>query len=96
LVSNSQCAAVAVTHSVDPDRWTTAYGAVIDRIAPRLAGYEPVRHAGGLLLGMLSALQRKNCRTIAEPRSEVTPDGVQHLLARAKRDADVVRDDVRG
>lgn len=69
---------------------------MIDRIAPRLAGYEPVRHVGGLMLGMLSALQRQNCRTTAEARSEVTPDGVRHRLARAKWDADVVRDDVRG
>ncbi len=45
---------------------------------------------------MLSALQRKNCWTIAEHRRDVTPDGLQHLLARAKWDAEAVRDDLRG
>jgi SRSO17 transposase len=69
---------------------------VIDRIAPRFARYEPLRHAGGLMLGMLSALGRKNCWTIAEHRGATTPDGLQHLLARAKWDADAVRDDLRG
>jgi SRSO17 transposase len=71
-------------------------GPVIDRIAPRFARYEPVRHAGGLMLGMLSGLDRKNGWTIAEHRGEVTPDGLQHLLARARWDADAVRDDLRG
>jgi len=69
---------------------------VIDRIAPRFARYEPVRHAAGLMLGMLSGLERKNCWTSAEHRGDVTPGGLQHLLARAKWDADAVRDDLRG
>jgi SRSO17 transposase len=69
---------------------------VIDRIAPRFARYEPVRHAGGLMLGRLSGLDRKNCWTIAEHCGDVSPDGLQHLLARAKWDADAVRDDLLG
>jgi SRSO17 transposase len=48
------------------------------------------------MLGMLSGLDRKNCWTIAEQRGDGTPDGLQHLLARAKWDADDVRDDLRG
>jgi SRSO17 transposase len=96
FVSNNRDAAVAAAHSVDPDRWWTAYGAVIDRIAPRFSRYEPLRHAGGLMLGLLSGLERKNCWTIAEQRGDLTPDALQHLLARAKWDADAVRDDLRG
>ena len=96
FVWNNRDAAVAAVHSVDPDRWWTAFGAVIDRIAPRFARYEPVRHAAGLMLGMLSGLDRKNCWTIAEHRGDVTPDGLQHLLSRACWDADAVRDDLRG
>ena len=96
FVSNNSLAAVAAADSVDPDRWWTAYGAVIDRIAPRFRRYEPLRHAGGLMLGMLSGLERKNCWTIAEYRDDLTPDGLQHLLARAAWDADAVRDDLRG
>ena len=67
----------------------------MDRIRPRFARYEPARHAGSLMLGMLSGLGRKNCWTIAEHRGDTTPDGLQHLLSRAKWDADSVRDDLR-
>jgi SRSO17 transposase len=95
LVWNHEIAAVAAAHSVDPERWRTAYGAVLDRIESRFKRYEPLRHAGALMLGMLSGLERKNCWTIAEARGALTPDGLQHLLARAKWDADAVRDDVR-
>jgi SRSO17 transposase len=94
-VKTSEYAAVAAVHSVDPDRWWTEFSAVIDRIAPRFARYEPLRHAGELMAGMVSGLDRKNCWTIAEHRGDVTPDGLQHLLSRAKWDADGVRDDVR-
>ena len=95
LVWNNEIAAVAAAHSVDPDRWWTAFGAVIDRIESRFARYEPLRHAAALMLGMLSGLERKNCWTIAEARGDLTPDGLQHLLARARWDADAVRDDLR-
>jgi SRSO17 transposase len=95
-VWNNPDAAVAAAHSVDPDRWWAAYGAVLDRIESRFSRYEPLRHAGALMLGMLSGLERRNCWTIAEQRGDLTPDGLQHLLARAKWDADCVRDDLRG
>jgi len=68
---------------------------VIDRIAPRFARYEPLRHAAELMLGMVSGLDRKNCWTIAEHRGDTSPDGLQHLLSRAKWDAEAVRDDLR-
>jgi len=68
---------------------------VIDRIAPRFARYGPLRHAAELMAGMVSGLDRKNCWTIAEHRGEATPDGLQHLLSRAKWDAEAVRDDLR-
>ncbi|WP_443627152.1 IS701 family transposase [Candidatus Mycolicibacterium alkanivorans] len=88
-------AAVTAAHSVDPDRWQTEFSAVLDRIAPRFARYEPLRRAGELMAGMISGLDRKNCWTIAEHRGSATPDGLQHLLARASWDADGVRDDLR-
>jgi SRSO17 transposase len=94
-VNTSEYAAVAAAHSVDPDRWWTEFSAVIDRIAPRFARYEPLRHAAELMAGMVAGLDRKNCWTIAEHRGNATPDGLQHLLARAKWDADAVRDDLR-
>ena len=92
---NNEIAAVAAAHRVDPDRWWTQFGALIDRIGPRFSRYEPLRHAAGLMLGMVSGLDRKNCWTIAEHRGDRSPDGLQHLLSRAKWDADAVRDDLR-
>jgi SRSO17 transposase len=44
----------------------------------------------------IAGLARKNCWTIAEHAGDATPDGMQHLLERARWDADAVRDDVRG
>src|SRR6516225_5606603 len=88
FVTTTELAAVAAAHSVDPDRWWTEFSAVLDRIGPRFHRYEPLRHAGELMAGMVSGLDRKNCWTIAEHRGDVTPDGLQHLLSRAKWDAD--------
>ena len=90
---NNESAAVAAAHSVDPERWWREFGAVIDRVGSRFGRYEPLQHAAGLMLGMLSGLDRKNCWTIAEHRGDVTPDGLQHLLTRAQWDADAVRTD---
>lgn len=66
------------------------------RIAGRFARVEPRCRVRKLVLGLLSDLPRKNCWTIAEWAGERTPDGMQHLLGRAKWEADQVRDDVRG
>jgi SRSO17 transposase len=96
FVWNKESAAVAAAHSVDPDRWRDAFSDVVELIAPRFTRYEPVRHAAALMLGLLSGLDRKNCWTIAEHRGQTTPHGMQHLLARAKWNADAVRDDLRG
>jgi len=94
-VKTTEYAAATAVHSVDLDRWQTEFSAVLDRIAPRFARYEPLRHAGELMAGMVSGLDRKNCWSIAEHRGAATPDGLQHLLSRAKWDADGVRDDLR-
>lgn len=71
------------------------FGELVGRIAGRFRRVEPRRHAEKLLLGLVSELPRKNCWTIAEHVSETSPDGLQHLLARAVWDADEVRDDLR-
>ncbi|MFJ8856694.1 IS701 family transposase [Streptomyces sp. NPDC102437] len=67
----------------------------MDRIADRFARVEPRLRARQLVLGLLADLPRKNCWTIAEHTGDATPDGLQHLLGRAKWDADLVRDDLR-
>jgi SRSO17 transposase len=44
--------------------------------------------------GLLADLPSKNCWTIAEHAGDPSPDGMQHLLARAVWDHDKVRDDL--
>ncbi|MFD8931463.1 IS701 family transposase [Streptomyces mirabilis] len=68
----------------------------MSQVAGRFKRIEPRRRMRRLVLGLLSDLPRKNCWTIAEWAGDTTPDGMQHLLGRAKWDADAVRDDVRG
>lgn len=95
VVKTSRPAALTAAYSIDPDRWLAEFGALMDRIRPRFARYEPARHAASLMLGLLSDLQRKNCWTIAEERGDVTPHGLQHMLSRASWDEDAVAGDVR-
>src|SRR5580693_9827804 len=66
------------------------------RVGSRFRRVEPRRRARAFVLGLLAELPRKNCWTIAEQCGDATPDGMQHLLARARWDADGVRDDLRG
>jgi SRSO17 transposase len=68
---------------------------LMGRIGGRFARVEPRRRARAFVQGLLADLPRKNCWTIAEHAGDATPDGMQHLLARARWDADGVRDDVR-
>jgi SRSO17 transposase len=86
---------VAAGLSVDPDRWLVKFDELAGRIAGRFARVEPRRRARAFVLGLLSGLRRKNCWTIAEQAGDATPDGMQHLLAGARWDAEGVRDDVR-
>jgi SRSO17 transposase len=65
-------------------------------VAGRFARVEPRRRARAFVLGLLADLPRKNCWSIAEHAGDGSPDGMQHLLARACWDADAVTDDLRG
>jgi len=88
---------VAAGHSVtvDPARWQELFDQVMGRVAGRFARVELRRRAKAFVRGLLSDLPRKNCWTIAEHAGDATPDGMQHLLARAVWDADAVRNEVR-
>ncbi|WP_369141931.1 IS701 family transposase [Streptomyces sp. R44] len=65
------------------------------KVAARFARVEPRRRARAFVQGLLADLPRKNCWTIAEHAGNAGPAGMQHLLSRARWDADRVRDDVR-
>jgi SRSO17 transposase len=65
------------------------------RIAHRFARPEPRQRAFQYLKGLLSPLERKNGWQLAEQAGELTPDGMQRLLATADWDAEQVREDLR-
>ena len=81
--------------SLDHDRWRAGLDALIDTIAPRFARHDAARNAGAFLLSVLSAVETKNCWTMAELAGHSTPDRLQHLLSRAKWDAEEVREDLQ-
>lgn len=74
--------------------WADEVEAVGERIGRHFARSEPRRRAVGYVRGLLSGTERKNGWQLAEHLGDATPDGVQHLLARADWDADAVRDDL--
>lgn len=65
------------------------------RIAARFVRVEQRRRVRSFVAGLLAGLPRTNCWTLAENAGDDTPDGMQHLLARASWDHDGVRDDLR-
>jgi SRSO17 transposase len=76
--------------------WADEVGVVGERIGRHFARSEPRGRAVGYVRGLLSGTERKNGWQLAEHLGDPTPDGVQHLLARADWDADAVRDDLLG
>jgi SRSO17 transposase len=88
---------VAAGRSVEaaPARWQAGLDELLGRVAGRFPRVEPRRHARALVLGLLADLPRKYCWTLAEHAGQATPDGMQHLLARAVWDEHTVRDAVR-
>ena len=74
--------------------WAGELDAVAARIGRHFARSEPRRRAAGYVRGLLGEAERKNGWHLAEALGDPTPDGVQHLLARADWDADAVRDDL--
>jgi SRSO17 transposase len=74
--------------------WAGELAAVAERLGRHFARSEPRQRAAGYVRGLLSDTQRKNGWQLAEHLGDATPDGVQHLLARADWDADAVRDDL--
>jgi SRSO17 transposase len=76
--------------------WLLELTDVERRIGARFPRWDARRRAGAYLRGLLSSVERKNGWQLAEVNGDDTPYGVQHLLGRARWDADAVRDDLRG
>jgi SRSO17 transposase len=75
--------------------WAEGIEAVHGRIAGRFGRTEPRRRVLDYLKGLISRIERKNGWQLAEEAGDLTPDGVQRLLATYDWDADLVRDDLR-
>ena len=89
---------MAAGHSVDdvdPARWQAGLEELLGRVAGRFARVDLRQRAKAFVRGLLADLPRKNCWTIAEHAGDPSPDGMQHLLARAVWDEDALRDDIR-
>ena len=87
-MKTTELAAAAAAHSVDVERWRVGFDEVLDRAASRFSRCETLRT---LMLGLVSDLGRKNRWTLAERAAHPSPDRLQHLLVRAKWDAEGAR-----
>lgn len=96
VCENTKSDAVAEVASADVDRWQVEPARLMARMGHRFARRESFQRAGDLVMGLMSDLPRKNCWTLAERAGHESPDGLQHLLARASWDHDGVRDDIHG
>ncbi len=78
---------MAAGHSVDPLRWRAAFDELVGRSGGRVwsGGAAAARSSGGAGAGAAGRPARKNCWTIPEHAGTTSPDGLQHLLARAVR-----------
>jgi SRSO17 transposase len=88
---------VAASLSVDGDLalWQAGLEELLGLVAGRFGRVESRWRARSFVRGLLADLPRKNCWTLAEHAGDPSPDGMQHLLARAVWDHDGVRDDIR-
>ena len=75
--------------------WTTAFNELSRRIKRYFGRQEPYHRAQTYVRGLMSSVERKNGWQVAEEVGEATPYAIQHLLDRAKWDADGVRNELR-
>ena len=75
--------------------WSQELDRFMARIGVRFARSEARDNAKGYLQGLLGTLNRKNCWQLSEAMGAATPYGFQHLVGRAKWDANLVRDDLQ-
>ncbi|MFF4830178.1 IS701 family transposase [Streptomyces sp. NPDC001312] len=64
-------------------------------IGHRFGRVEPRRRMRAYVRGLLAPVARKNSWQLAEHAGHATPDGLQHLLSRARWNPDDIRDDLQ-
>src|SRR5690554_4677510 len=71
--------------------WAKSFETLAERIGAHFARSEARQRCKSYLRGLLSSVERKNGWQLAEYAGDPTPYGIQHLLGRARWDADAVR-----
>ncbi|MFE4416508.1 IS701 family transposase [Streptomyces sp. NPDC056821] len=77
------------------DVWERELEELFLRIGACFSRVEPRRRMRDYVRGLLGPASRKNSWQLAEWAGHATPDGLQHLLARSRWDADSVRDNLQ-
>ena len=76
--------------------WVAGLDGLFARVAGRFGRVEPRRQARLYVMGLLAPLERKNGWQLAEAAGDPAPDRMQRLLASARWDFRLVREDLRG
>jgi SRSO17 transposase len=77
------------------ESWDRHLDDLFTDIGHRFGRVEPRRRMRDHVRGLLAPVARKNSWRLAEQAGHTTPDGLQHLLSRARWDADEIRDDLQ-
>ena len=85
---------VAVT-TVDVTAWKHRFAVLMATVGSLFVRPEPRATASAYVLGLLSAVERKNSWWLAEAAGHASPRAMQRLLTTARWDADAARDLVR-
>jgi SRSO17 transposase len=94
-VRQEQCMAPADLALETVQEWTLWWTEVERWLMPHCTRREARHRAWAYIRGLLSPVERKNGWQLAEVNGDATPYGVQHLLGRARWEAEAVRDDLR-
>jgi len=94
-VRQEQCMAPADLALETVQAWIRWLTEVARRLMPHLPRRAARHRAWASLRGLRSPGERKNGWQLADVNGDATPYGVQHVLGRARWDAEAVRDDVR-
>jgi len=91
---------VSLVSAADPTpahaaEWAADLETLLGHLGRHFARSEARTHLRAYLTGLLSPIERKNGWQLAEQAGDAAPYGLQHLLGRAKWDADAVRDDLQ-
>ncbi|WP_373559093.1 IS701 family transposase [Streptomyces sp. Ag82_O1-15] len=77
------------------ETWDRNLDDLFTTIGHRFGRVEPRRRMRDYVRGLLAPVARKNSWQLAEHAGHSTPDGLQHLLSRARWNPDDIRDDLQ-